>query len=154
MIQAVSGFWRSPDPLYNVPCSSCRCYASRVMWRGRGSCEPLVMQAKCALPPLWPSFDSSAKPEDPARLELRLGPEIAIEELGDVARGPESRRRRSQVHSRPNVALHRIRRCQRRPGLKDTGSVERPYQSYFRSGQNQSKFSQNSAKIVRIDQKF
>ena len=40
-----------------------------------------------------------------------------------------------------------------RPWLKDT-VTERPYHSYFWSGQNQSKFCQNSAKIARIFQKF
>ena len=38
------------------------------------------------------------------------------------------------------------------PGLKDT-VTERPYHSYFRSDQHQSKFSQNLTKIVAIHQK-
>ena len=39
------------------------------------------------------------------------------------------------------------------PGLKDT-VTEQPYQPYFRSGQTQSKFCQNLAKIVRIYKKI
>ena len=39
------------------------------------------------------------------------------------------------------------------PGLKDT-VTERPYHSYFRAVKTNQKFSQNSAKIARIFQKF